>query len=315
MAILKEIASKAKYIKSVVDYVKKDAKTEGGLYVEGVNCDPQKAVSEFLDVQRLWNKTDGRKYFHYIMSWDSKEAMTPSFALYLAKNWIKRIPKLKGHQILLAAHIDQKHGNIHVHIVGNSVNMETGVKLHRNAAELTEWKKVCNEVNIEWGHLPPRQKTRAEKSKNPTTWTKEEYQAQEKAHTDGKRTCKEQVMDAILAAYSEAKSKESFISMLAKKNITVVWKASRKHITFELKGYEGDTSKTKIRDSNIEKTFGFSCSKEALEAKFEQNLQKQRDRVKAIREAAKQGWKAEADRIAAQKNRNRSQQGKDDYQR
>lgn len=307
MAILKEIESKAKYIKSVVDYVKKDAKTADGYYVEGINCDPNKATAEFLKVQRLWEKTDGRRYFHYVMSWDSKDNITPEQALEITKEWINQTAKLEGHQILLAAHLDQKHGNIHVHIVGNSVNMETGVKLHRNAAELAEWKKTCNEINFEHGFQPPRQKTRAEKRKNPTTWRKEEYQAQEKAHKEQKKGLKEFILESVIDAYTKATSRLEFISELAEKGLETVWKDTKKNITFTATDkVEADTDKRTVRDSNIEKTFGFKCDKETLETRFQANLEQQQIQEKEALDAEREREAAELLRITAEFERRKS---------
>lgn len=306
MAILKEIASKAKYIKSVVDYVKKDAKTAGGYYVDGINCDPNKATAEFVRVQQLWEKTDGRRYFHYVMSWNVKDNITPELALEIAKEWISKTAKLAGHQILLAAHLDQKNGNIHVHIVGNSVNIETGVKLHRNAAELAEWKKKCNEINLAHGFQLPREKTRAEKRKNPTTWTKEEYQALERAHKKQKKGLKEIIMESVIDAYSQATSRVEFMSHLAAHGIETIWKDTKKNITFTATDkIESDTNKRTVRDSNLEKTFGIKCDKDTLETRFQTNLEQQIKEKEAL-DAERKREAAELLRITAEFERRKS---------
>lgn len=299
MAILKEIESKAKYIKSVVDYVKKDAKTADGYYVEGINCDPAKATAEFLKVQRLWEKTDGRRYFHYVMSWDFKDDITPEKALEITKEWISQTQKMNGHQVLLAAHLDQKHGNIHVHIVGNSVNMVTGVKMHRNAKELADWKQTCNDINMQHGFQPPKTKTREEKRKNPTTWKKDEYQAQQKAAKQQKKGLKEIILESVIDAYTKATNRLEFISQLAEKGIETIWKDTKKNITFTAtEEIEADTDKRTVRDSNLEKTFGFKCDKETLETRFQYNLEQQQTKEKEVLDAERERETAEITRIA-----------------
>lgn len=307
MAILKAINSKAKYIKSVVNYVKKDAKTANGYYVEGINCDPRKATSEFIKIQELWGKTDGRRYFHYVMSWAAVETITPEKALEIGKEWLIENTKLEGHQILLAAHLDQKHGNIHIHIVGNSVNMLTGKKLSTSAKDLADWKKLCNKINLQHGFQPPRKKTTEEKKRNPSTWTKEEYQAHERANKEQKKGMKAFILESVIAAYTMATSKLEFISQLSEKGITTIWKDTKKNITFTAdEKVEADTSKRTIRDSNIEKTFGFKCDKETLETKFQTNLEQQQAKEKEELDGQREREAAELLRIAAEFERRKS---------
>lgn len=306
MAILKEIDCKAKYVKSVIDYVKKDAKTADGYYVEGINCDPNKAASEFMTTQQLWKKTDGRRYFHYVMSWDMKDSITPKQALEIVNEWISKTPKLDGHQILIAAHLDQKNGNIHVHIVGNSVNMLTGIKMHRNAHELADWKKLCNEINLDHGFQPPRKKTRAEKRHNPTIWKKEEFQALQFAHQRQQNSFKEYILESLIDVYTRAINKIDFISLLAEKGIETVWKETKKNITFTADKIEANTDKRTIRDSNLERTFGFRCDKETLEIKFKENFEQQQTKRKEELDGQRKRESAELLRIAREFERRKS---------
>nr|WP_306769501.1 relaxase/mobilization nuclease domain-containing protein [Agathobacter rectalis] len=70
-------------------------------------------------------------------------------AVELAKN----TEAWKGHEVLIATHIDR--GHIHSHFIVNSVNYENGYKLQWSKADLQNLKDRCNEQSRQQGlHVP-----------------------------------------------------------------------------------------------------------------------------------------------------------------
>lgn len=68
---------------------------------------------------------------------------------------------------------------------------------------------------------------------------------------------------AVLDSMEQCESKERFISNMRKRGWKVIWKDSRKNITFE--NEEGK----KVRDKNVSKTFNLNITKEGLLNEFE----------------------------------------------
>ena len=143
MAILKHIASKnADYgeaerylIFQHDEYTQKPILDENGnmllreeYYLDGINCDPFTFDVECLETNAFFNKNQSFneiKSHHYIISFDPKDqeehGLTGEQAQKLGIEYAKE--NFPGHQALVCTHTDGHNGsgNIHVHIVINSV--------------------------------------------------------------------------------------------------------------------------------------------------------------------------------------------------
>lgn len=143
MAILKHIASKnadygeaQRYLMFQHDEITmKPVLDENGrlipreeYYLDGINCDPFTFDMECkeLNAQHRKNQTfDEIKSHHYILSFDPKDTeengLTGERAQQLGLEYARK--NFPGHQALVCAHTDgnNKSGNIHVHIVINSL--------------------------------------------------------------------------------------------------------------------------------------------------------------------------------------------------
>ena len=67
---------------------------------------------------------------------------------------------------------------------------------------------------------------------------------------------------AVQDSMEQAASKEDFIALMNQKGYTVNWASTRKYVVFQ------DSNGRKVRNSNLEKTFGMPVSKEQLEQFF-----------------------------------------------
>lgn len=145
MAIIKHIASKnADYTEAerylVFEHDEKTQKIirdEDGYskirekyLLEGINCDPYNFAAECRRINKKYGKNKDKreiKTHHYIISFepgDREKGLTMEKAQELCLSFAKE--HFPGYQMLVCAHEDghNESGNIHVHIVLNSVRME-----------------------------------------------------------------------------------------------------------------------------------------------------------------------------------------------
>lgn len=268
MAINKTINKSTKShgaMRNCMEYVLKESKIDSGLVmVTGpfdspvINYDT--VYQSFLTEKRIWNKDSGRMYAHNIISWHKDEEISLEevfdFGVGFASNWFD------GFQTLVAVHQDRDH--IHVHLVTNTVSYEDGRKLHNTRKDLERMKQLTNEMCMERGLSV------ASKGKNfygedleeghVRAWSKDKYHLLSNEAKDSYLTdCGLAVLDSM----EQCENKEQFISNMRKRGWKVIWKDSRKNITFE--NEEGK----KVRDKNLSKTFNLNITKEGLLNEFE----------------------------------------------
>lgn len=108
------------------DYIK-DSRVKPKVRYCDSNCvdisDPRKAVEQIKAVQKFFKKTDGRKMYHYILSFpdeikDAKEVYEAG--LEIMNKFFNE------YQTIFAVHEDTDH--LHIHFVFNSVSYLTGKK-------------------------------------------------------------------------------------------------------------------------------------------------------------------------------------------
>lgn len=143
MAVLKHIASKNSNYGDAIEYLmfqhneitgkpildeqgRMQLRTE--YYIDGINCDPMSFDLECEKVNALYHKNknyDEIKSHHYIISFDPKDStengLTGEKAQALGLEYARK--NFPGHQALVVTHTDghNESGNIHVHIVINSI--------------------------------------------------------------------------------------------------------------------------------------------------------------------------------------------------
>lgn len=271
-------------MRNCIEYVTRVDKTRGEL-VEIIGPYEPDVISydgvyqSFLEEKRIWGKDSGRMYAHNIISWHEDEPITPEQALEFGKEFAEQW--FAGFQSLVGVHIDRSH--VHCHIVTNSVSFMDGYKLHNTKKDLRRMKDFTNQMCIDRG-LSVAQKGRdfhgnELEQGTVSAWSKDKYHLmQNKSKNCFVADCGIACLDALEASCS----REDFIQHMAERGWSVIWKDSRKHITFQ--NAEGK----KVRDSNLSKTFHLNISKEALTDEFE--------RQAAVREETAQYEREFADR-------------------
>lgn len=206
---------------AVMRYTMQDKKTEfdGRKLITGINCQPESVYADFMTTKRLHHKTDGVLFYHMVQSFPKGEAVDPVTAHAAA---LKLAEYYEGYEVLVCTHTDREH--IHSHFLINSVNFDTGKKLHIAKNQLQELRQRNDQVCVEFS-LPVFKPTdRKEKTK---TMSIGEY------HTAARGQSKKlQLMNIINDCMRHASSREEFIALMESEGYKVHWEASRRNITY-----------------------------------------------------------------------------------
>lgn len=114
-------------------------------YIEGINCEVDTFGAECIEVNRYYGKNNAIKdvkAHHYIISFAPEDNITMQEAMDFGKQYVEKF--LPGHQAILAVHPDGHNGtgNVHVHIVINSVRKYEGKK-ERWQDKPCEYRQGC----------------------------------------------------------------------------------------------------------------------------------------------------------------------------
>ena len=270
MAVIKAVSSKAG-IGQALDYVTKEEKTEEKL-VSGLHCEADTVKDEMQATKELWGKTGGRTYKHFVQSYHEDEHITPEQAHKNAIELAKNTEAWKGHEVLIATHIDK--GHIHSHFIVNSVNYETGYKLQWSKADLQELKDRCNEQSRTQGlHVPEKGKTfSGEEREETVAWNKDTYNILKQAEQGKVKSYVQDIALAVLDCKETATSRQDFIERMEQRGYKTDWQDNHKYITWTDLARENAGEKAcKIRDNKLQKYYNMDFGKEELERGFEVN--------------------------------------------
>ena len=206
-------------MRGVMLYVMQEKKTtwEGEPLVSGINCQPKSVYDDFLNTKLLYHKDGGVMFYHMVQSFPKGAAVDPRQAHEAARRLAEYFD---GYEVLVCTHVDREH--IHSHCVINSVNFETGKKLHMAKEQLQELMRRNDAICLEMG-LPvfdaPSQQTRGMGGA--------EY------HTALKgQSWKLRLMNTIDECMKYAADRNAFVSLMESEGYTVRWECGRKYITY-----------------------------------------------------------------------------------
>ena len=270
MAVIKAVSSNAG-IGQALDYVTKEEKTEEKL-VSGLHCEADTVKDEMQATKELWGKTGGRTYKHFVQSYHEDEHITPEQAHKNAIELAKNTEAWKGHEVLIATHIDR--GHIHSHFIVNSVNYEDGHKLQWSNQDLKDLKERCNEQSREQGlHVPEKGKTfSGEEREETVAWNKDAYNILKQAEQGKVKSYVQDIALAVLDCKETATSRQDFIERMEQRGYKTDWQDNHKYITWTDLARENAGEKAcKIRDNKLQKYYNMDFGKEELERGFEIN--------------------------------------------
>ena len=233
-------------MRGVMLYVMQEKKTawEGGPLVSGINCQPQSVYDDFLNTKLLYHKDGGVMFYHMVQSFPKGAAVDPRQAHEAARRLAEYFD---GCEVLVCTHVDREH--IHSHCVINSVNFETGKKLHMAKEQIRELMRrndaICQEMGLPVFEAA-RQQSRG--------MSGAEY------HTALKgQSWKLRLMNTIDECMKYAADKDAFVSLMASEGYQVRWESTRKYITY------ATPDGLKCRDNKLHEE---KYCKEAMEHEF-----------------------------------------------
>ena len=233
-------------MRGVMLYVMQEQKTawEGGPLVSGINCQPQSVYDDFLNTKLLYHKDGGMMFYHMVQSFPKGAAVDPRQAHEAARRLAEYFD---GCEVLVCTHVDREH--IHSHCVINSVNFETGKKLHMAKEQIQELMQRNDAICLEMG-LPVFEPI----AQQAQGMSGAEY------HTALKgQSWKLRLMNTIDECMKYAADKDTFVSLMVSEGYAVRWESGRKYITYTTP--EG----MRCRDSKLHEE---KYCKEAMEHEF-----------------------------------------------
>ena len=233
-------------MRGVMLYVMQEKKTawDGVPLVSGINCQPKSVYDDFLNTKLLYHKDGGVMFYHMVQSFPKGAAVDPRQAHEAARRLAEYFD---GCEVLVCTHVDREH--VHSHCVINSVNFETGKKLHMAKEQLQELMRRNDTICLEMGLLvfePIAQQARGMGGA--------EY------HTALKgQSWKLRLMNTIDECMKYAADKDAFVSLMESEGYAVCWESSRKYITYTT------PDGMKCRDNKLHEE---KYCKEAMEHEF-----------------------------------------------
>ena len=234
-------------MKSVMRYVSQTSKTlwDGQQLVSGIGCQPETAFDEFLSTKLLHRKEGGAMFYHMVQSFPKGANIDPRTAHEAAR---RLAGYFDGCEVLVCTHVDREH--IHSHCIINSVNFETGKKVHMADEQIQELRVRNDQICEELG-LPKFQRDEQKRSRGMSN--AEYYTA------DRGESWKFELMRVIDECMRCAGNREEFLILLRSEGYDATWTDSRKNITY----VTPDGRKCRDSKLHIEKYL-----KENMEAEF-----------------------------------------------
>ena len=234
-------------MKSVMRYVSQLSKTlwDGQPLVSGIGCQPETAFDEFLSTKLLHHKDGGVMFYHMVQSFPKGANIDPRTAHEAAR---RLAGYFDGCEVLVCTHVDREH--IHSHCIINSVNFETGRKVHMADEQIQELRIRNDQICEELG-LPKFQRDDQRQSRGMSN--AEYYPA------DRGESWKFELMRVIDDCMRCAGNREEFLILLRSEGYDATWTDSRKNITY----VTPDGRKCRDNKLHIEKYL-----KENMEAEF-----------------------------------------------
>ena len=234
-------------MESVMRYVSQPGKTfwDSQNLISGIGCQPKTAFDEFLSTKLLHHKDGGVMFYYMVQSFPKGADIDPCAAHEAAR---RLAGYFEGCEVLVCTHTDREH--IHSHCIINSVNFETGKKVHMADKQIQELRVRNDQICEELG-LPKFQKDEQRQSRGMSN---------AECYTAVKgESWKFELMRVIDDCMRYAGNREEFLALLRAEGYDATWTDSRKNITY----VTPDGRKCRDNKLHIEKYL-----KESMEAEF-----------------------------------------------
>ncbi len=203
----------------------------GDKLITGINCDFEKAASEFIEIQRMYGKDDDLISAHH--GWQSFHKDEIKDPLLVHKIGVDFAQKYFGDrfQVVVSTHLDREH--LHNHFFINAVSFKDGKKYHGNKKTLAEARRLSDEICKKYG-LNIIEKERREFNEKRDS----------KVKLNGSNTWREGIKEDLRKSIIGAKTIDDFYSNLEKKGYILKF---GKHFAVSPPGYYKNDKRAFIR--------------------------------------------------------------------
>ena len=194
-------------LRAVIDYVKDIEKTKGGKLVYMSGGIAGREFDDMLLAKKVFGKTTGRQYAHFIQSFHSGDKLTPELAFRIGREYMASLEQWRDFQTLMAVHTNTEH--LHIHYIINSVNSRTGSKWQCSKQDLKLFRDRSDEFCRRYNLHVIEHGNRGHKS-----------YGENKAYQEG-NSWKQRLATDIAECLNHAKSRTDFIHWLAEYGLDV----------------------------------------------------------------------------------------------
>ncbi|MFI3325213.1 MAG: relaxase/mobilization nuclease domain-containing protein [Clostridia bacterium] len=227
----------------------------------GFNCLVPSAFDEMMTTKNQFRKNNGRMFYQFVQSFPSNTNLTPQEINQIGLEFVaKEFPNFEA---IISTH--QNTENLHNHIIINSVNFETGKKLHQNHDDLVNNRKINDEICLKFGDTPL---TTYSKNKRENQMSSKEYHSALKGES-----WKFKLINTIDDCMRFSKSKEQFKKLMQSEGYQVKWEENRKSITYTC------PNSMKCRDNKLHQ-------ERYLKIRMEKEFELRRQRIEQIERIA-----------------------------
>lgn len=206
-------------MRCVMLYVTQEKKStwEDEPLISAINCQPQSVYDDFINTKLLYHKDSGVMFYHMVQSFPKGAAVDPRQAHEAAQRLAEYFD---GCEVLVCTHVDREH--IHSHCVINSVNFETGKKLHMAKEQIQELMRrndmICQEMGLPVFDAPTQQARGMGGAEYHTALRGQSW--------------KLRLMNTIDECMKYAADRDAFVSLMESEGYAVRWEDTRKYITY-----------------------------------------------------------------------------------
>lgn len=206
-----------KLLSDLFNYAARDDATLVKKYVYGINCDPENAVEEMMNVKKHFGKLGGVTAYHGYLSFTKGEVDADTaheIGIRLAeKCWGEK------YQVVVCTHLD-KESHLHCHFVINTVSFIDGIKFHRTKSDYAQMRNeadaLCREYGLSVVEYP-----------NNRRQNYEQYVSEK----NGKLTNSAIIKSDMDVCMNAARTYDEFIKLMSKKGYTFDLSGKHEKIT------------------------------------------------------------------------------------
>lgn len=127
-------------------------------YIYGAGISVYYSYGEMMKVKKCYHQMDGKAYFHYVLNPEKSDMVCVDEFYEIGKMVAEIIAHFYGrYQVVMALHFDDD-SNVHMHLIANNIDIDTGARMNLDRNKLNELKQRINQIMLSYDISAIRQK-------------------------------------------------------------------------------------------------------------------------------------------------------------